>query len=183
MDRRLESKSKFLSLVLRHEPGRIGLELDSAGWADLDDLVRLANAHGRGLTRALVEEIVATNDKRRFAIDPSGTRIRANQGHSVAVDLGLVPAEPPEVLFHGTATRFLPLIRATGLSPRSRQHVHLSANRATALAVGRRHGTPAVLVVHAADMHRDGHAFFCSANGVWLTGVVLPLYLDFPHDA
>lgn len=178
-----ESKSRFLSLVLRHAPERIGLQLDPAGWADLDDLVRLANASGTELTRALVQEIVATNDKRRFVIDPTGTRIRASQGHSITVDLGLAPLAPPDALFHGTATRFLPSIRADGLSPRSRQHVHLSATRATAVAVGSRHGTPAVLVVRAARMHHDGYVFFRSDNGVWLTGRVPPRYLQFPHDA
>lgn len=180
MSKRLESSSKFLSLVLRHQPEAIGLTLDAQGWADIDTLVRLANAQGTALTRAGVEDIVASSDKQRFAIDPTGQRIRANQGHSVAVDLQLTPAEAPDTLFHGTATRFLPSITEKGLIPGARQHVHLSADATTATAVGGRHGKPVVLTVRAADMQRDGHVFYRSANGVWLTASVPAQYLVFP---
>jgi len=175
-----ESASRFLSLVLRHQPGRIGLALDAQGWADLDTLVDLANAHGTPLTRDGVLRIVAGNDKQRFAIDATGTRIRANQGHSVRVDLGLEPTAPPPVLYHGTATRFLHAIRKRGLVPGPRRHVHLADATGTATAVGARHGVPAVLGVDAHAMHRDGHAFFLSANGVWLVDAVPPRYITFP---
>lgn len=172
--------SKFLSLVLRHEPGAIGLDLDENGWADIDELIRLAGARGRHLTRPLVEQVVAENDKKRFAISEDGRRIRANQGHSVAVDLGLPPAEPPERLYHGTATRFLASIAAEGLRAGDRQHVHLSADEPTAILVGQRHGRPAVLVVHAREMAAAGHRFYRSANGVWLTDRVPATFLTFP---
>jgi putative RNA 2'-phosphotransferase len=183
MSKAFESKSKFLSLILRHKPEEIGLILDPEGWADLDELIRLANAKGNALTRELVREIVASNDKQRFALSPDGLRIRANQGHSVHVDLKLEPQPPPDILFHGTATRFVASILEAGLRPGSRQHVHLSAGEDTAINVGSRHGKPVVLKVRAADMVRDGHRFYRSANGVWLTDLVPPGYLDYPGDA
>lgn len=179
----LESKSKFLSLVLRHKPEEIGLVLDPEGWADLDQLIQLAGNKGVALTRELVVEIVSTSDKKRFAIDPTGVRIRANQGHSANVDLGLTPQMPPGTLFHGTATRFAASIRERGLVPGARQHVHLSSIEATARDVGARHGSPIVLIVHAADMHRDGHEFLLSANGVWLTSAVPSRHVRFPDEA
>ena len=118
--------SRFLSLVLRHQPQRIGLQLDAQGWAEIEVLIARAGAHGMALTREIVLEVVATSDKRRFALDASGQRIRANQGHSIDIDLGLEPREPPEVLFHGTAETNLAAIRVEGLKPGRRQHVHLS---------------------------------------------------------
>ena len=178
MGKQLERASKFLSLILRHQPEVIGLKLDSEGWADLDELLRLANAHGKGLTRELVLDVVARNDKQRFALNAGATRIRANQGHSVQIDLQLEAQEPPMQLFHGTATRFVDAIRAEGLKPGSRQHVHLSATLETAVTVGARHGKPVVLIVRARDMRRDGFTFFKSANGVWLTDTVPPQYID-----
>jgi putative RNA 2'-phosphotransferase len=178
----LESTSKFLSLVLRHKPDAIGLKLDAEGWADLDQLLELANAKGTALTHDVVLEIVATSDKKRFALSPDGKRIRANQGHSVAVDLNLIPKEPPAILFHGTATRFAQSIREKGLMPGARQHVHLSLAATTAAEVGSRHGKPLVLVVRASDMHRDGFKFFLSDNGVWLTASVPTRYLEFPAE-
>jgi putative RNA 2'-phosphotransferase len=165
------STSKFLSLVLRHQPESIGLTLDQAGWAEIDELIRLASPH-RPLTRDLIERAVAENNKRRFAISDDGQRIRANQGHSIEVDLGLVAITPPERLYHGTATRFVDAIRREGLRKRNRQHVHLSADPETATAVGARHGKPVVLIVQAAEMAAAGHAFFRSENGVWLTDAV-----------
>lgn len=178
-----ETTSKFLSLVLRHQPELIGLTLDTQGWADLDELVASANAHGHALSREQVLNVVATSDKRRFALNDNATRIRANQGHSVDVDLQLLPAEPPEWLYHGTATRFLLLIREHGLHSGGRQHVHLSASAETATQVGSRHGKPVVLKVHAGRMRREGQVFFLSANGVWLTARrVAPCYLDIPAD-
>ena len=182
MPKSLESKSKFLSLVLRHKPEEIGITLDPQGWANLDELIQQANAKGAELTRDVVLEIVATNDKKRFALTSDGQRIRANQGHSAAVDLNLPPQEPPANLYHGTATRFSQSIRENGLLPGSRQHVHLSLAKATAIEVGSRHGHPVVLTVRASEMHRDGHEFYVSANGVWLTASVPTRYLDFPAE-
>ncbi|HZY83380.1 MAG TPA: RNA 2'-phosphotransferase [Gemmataceae bacterium] len=180
MDTHLIRMSKFLSLVLRHKPEEIGLALDEQGWADVDDLIGRANRHGVALTRELVERIVATNEKKRFALSADGAKIRANQGHSVEVDLGLEARQPPEVLFHGTATRFLPGIAEKGLLPGGRQHVHLSPDEPTAVTVGRRHGKPVVLRVRCGEMHRAGFAFYCAANGVWLTERVPLAFLDFP---
>ena len=173
--------SKFLSLVLRHRPETIGLTLAPDGWVGVDELLEACRAHGRAIPRHVLAEVVATNDKRRFSFNPDGTQIRANQGHSVDVELGLEPVEPPELLYHGTVARFLDSIRGQGLVRGSRQHVHLSADRQTAERVGQRRGRPVVLVVEAARMHRDGHEFYLSENGVWLTGAVPPEYLRFPH--
>ncbi len=170
--------SKFLSLVPRHAPERAGLTLDAAGWADVDALIAGARWAGVALDRAALERVVRENDKQRFAFSPDGTRIRASQGHSVSVDLQLPPAAPPELLYHGTATRHLAAILHEGLRPGRRTHVHLSADEATATAVGRRHGAPVVLRVAAGAMHRSGHSFVQSANGVWLTAAVPPAYVS-----
>ena len=174
----LVSTSKFLSLVLRHQPEIIGLSLDDAGWADIDVLIRLSQPH-RPLTRALIEQVVEENSKQRFAISEDGRRIRANQGHSIDVELGLQPLAPPTRLYHGTATRFVDAIRRVGLVKRSRQQVHLSADADTATSVGARHGKPAVLIVRAGEMAAAGHAFFRSENGVWLTDGVPVGFIDF----
>jgi len=131
------SLSKFLSLVLRHEPQRIGLTLDDAGWVSVNDLLRACATHGKPISLADLQRVVATNDKKRFAFDPTATQIRANQGHSVAVELGYEGSTPPDRLFHGTATRFLDSIRVQGLTKQARHHVHLSADAATATSVGR----------------------------------------------
>jgi len=175
----LVNVSRFLSLVLRHKPETIGLVLDGHGWARLDDLVRRAEAHGTPLTRSLVEQVVAESDKQRFAISEDGERIRANQGHSITIDLALPPARPPERLYHGTASRFIDSIRERGLHSAERQHVHLSPDSATATAVGRRHGKPVVLGIRAGAMAAAGHTFFLSANGVWLTERVPVEFIDF----
>lgn len=171
--------SKFLSLVLRHKPEEIGLTLDGNGWASVEELVSLANQHGRRLTRPLLEQVVAENDKKRFAFSEDGQRIRASQGHSVEVDLALPPVEPPEVLYHGTASRFVDSIKAAGLHSANRQHVHLSLDVTTAMKVGQRHGQPVVLVVRAGEMAAAGHTFFLSANGVWLTERVPVEFITF----
>lgn len=173
--------SKFLSLILRHQPDRIGLTLDANGWANVDELIRLANQHGFPLTRPLLERVVAENDKQRFALSDDGQRIRANQGHSLKVDLQLSPSQPPDVLYHGTAARFIDSIRSEGLRAGKRQHVHLSADIATARKVGQRHGKPVVLVVRAAEMAAAGHRFYLSANGVWLTERVPAEFIEFPE--
>ena len=164
--------SKFLSFVLRHKPGAIGLELDHAGWADVLQLVDCAAADGRKLSEELIRVVVETNDKQRFEMSEDGRRIRASQGHSIDVNLGLKPRTPPDILFHGTAARFLDSILATGLHPRGRQHVHLSADEATAIAVGRRHGKPVVLRVDAVSMVANGMVFYLSKNRVWLADAI-----------
>ncbi len=169
--------SKYLSRHLRHQPGRIGLVLDPHGWVAVDDLLRAMARHGMPLSRAELEHVVAVNDKRRFTID--GDRIRASQGHTVDVDLGLPPATPPAYLYHGTVAANLAAIRAEGLRPMARHHVHLSPDRETATRVGARRGRPVVLSVDAGAMHRDGHVFHVSANGVWLTDAVPTRYLRF----
>lgn len=169
--------SKFLSYVLRHRPDEIGLELDAGGWASVDELLERAADHGRAISRDALEAVVASNDKRRFRLSDDGRRIRASQGHSIPVDLGLEPREPPATLFHGTAARFLDAIRVEGLRPAARHHVHLSTDPETARAVGARHGSPVILLVDGAAMQRDGHVFFRSENGVWLTDHVPPRYL------
>lgn len=182
MSKDLASAGKFISLVLRHRPDAIGLTLDAAGWAEIDALIRLSQGH-RPLTRALIEAVVASNDKQRFAISEDGLRIRARQGHSIEVALGLAPLQPPEELFHGTATRCLASIRREGLDKRTRRHVHLSADAQTAANVGARHGTPAVLRIRAGGMAAAGHLFYRSENGVWLTDAVPPQFILFDDVA
>lgn len=169
--------SKFLSKYLRHAPGEIGLTLEPGGWVAVDLLLAAATRHGCPVTRIELDEIVATSDKQRFAFDETNTRIRANQGHSVDVDLELDPADPPEVLYHGTAEAVLPAILAGGLLKMRRHHVHLSRDAGTAVRVGARHGKPVVLAVAAGKMAASGFRFFVSANGVWLVDTVPPEYL------
>lgn len=176
----LAGHSRFLSRVLRHAPASVGLALDEAGWADVDAVLAAARRHGHPLDRALLDEIVATNDKRRFAYDDARRRIRASQGHSIDVDLGLVPIEPPERLYHGTATRHLHAILREGLKPGRRRHVHLSTDVATARQVGARHGVPAILGVRAHALHAAGHPFFRADNGVWLVDRVPRAFIDDP---
>jgi putative RNA 2'-phosphotransferase len=167
-DIRLVRVSKFLSKHLRHEPGRLGLTLEPGGWVLVDDLLASCARQGVPIARAELDEVVTRNDKQRFSFDPSGTRIRANQGHSVEVDLQLEPADPPEVLYHGTGHRAAEVIAGQGLRKMGRHHVHLSGDVATARRVGARHGRPVVFAVAAGAMRRDGHTFYRSANGVWL---------------
>ncbi|MEU3916500.1 RNA 2'-phosphotransferase [Streptomyces sp. NPDC029004] len=177
-ERRTVKVSKYLSKHLRHQPERIGITLDENGWVAVEELMRAAAAHGFRFTRAELDHVVAVNDKKRFTID--GTRIRANQGHTVEVDLDLPTAEPPAYLYHGTVARSLDAIRAEGLRPMKRHHVHLSPDRETATRVGARRGRPVVLSVDAGAMHRAGHRFRVSANGVWLADAVPPEFLRFP---
>jgi putative RNA 2'-phosphotransferase len=158
--------SKLLSYTLRHRPDELGLALDAQGWVPVADLLVALQARDASISRAQVEAVVASNDKKRFAFSEDGQQIRASQGHSVAVDLGLMPQVPPETLYHGTATRFLEAIMAEGLRPGSQQHVHLSPDPATAETVGRRHGKPVILQVAAGQMHKAGTEFYQSANGV-----------------
>ena len=182
MDRTLTEISKFLSYVLRHKPEAIGITLDDQGWIGVDELLAAAARHGKAVTRELLDKVVATNDKQRFTFSPDGRSIRANQGHSLDVDLALEPVKPPELLYHGTVERFIASIREQGLIRGQRQHVHLSCDRETAARVGQRRGKPVVLIVESGRMHRAGHQFFRSANGVWLTDAVPSDYLRFPTE-
>src|SRR5215831_19273569 len=172
--------SKFLSWILRHRPERAGLTLDAAGYVDIAELLQACANHGQPLTREDLERAVRENDKQRFAFSPDGKRLRASQGHSVAVSLGLRATTPPRQLFHGTVQRSIPGIRERGLLPRGRQYVHLSRDQETAEKVGRRRGRPIVLVVRAGVMANEGFRFFLSANGVWLTREVPARFLVFP---
>ncbi|MFF5246717.1 RNA 2'-phosphotransferase [Streptosporangium sp. NPDC000095] len=177
-DKRLVRVSKYLSQHLRHQPERIGLVLGPQGWVDIEALLAAAARHGFAITREELARVVAGNDKRRFSIE--GDRIRANQGHTVDVDLDLPVVEPPEILFHGTVDAHVGAIRREGLRPMDRHAVHLSPDRETATRVGARRGRPVVLVVRAGEMHRAGHEFRVSANGVWLAAHVPPAHISFP---
>lgn len=170
--------SKFLSLVLRHDPGAVGIELDAKGWISVDELLTKAAAKGRAIDRDTLNTIVRESDKQRFAISPDGLRIRANQGHSVEVELGYSAIEPPPELYHGTATRFVESILVNGLVKGGRHHVHLSSDMETAIKVGQRHGKPVVFRVDSVAMYAAGLDFFRSPNGVWLTDHVAPTYLE-----
>ncbi len=169
--------SKFLSYVLRHRPDSIGIELDENGWVAVDVLLAAAAVNSKAITRELLDEVVATNDKKRFAFSDDGLRIRANQGHSIAVDLALDAQIPPDKLYHGTVQKFLDTIMKDGLIKGKRHHVHLSGDIETATKVGSRRGKPVLLEVAAKRMHRAGHSFYQSRNGVWLTDAVPPAYL------
>jgi putative RNA 2'-phosphotransferase len=160
--------SKFLSLVLRHEPQKAGLTLDEAGWVPVAELLDGCRRSGVPLTEEQLKEIVRGSDKQRFAFSEDGTRIRANQGHSVPVKLGYAPATPPEMLYHGTADKSLESIRRDGLHRGQRHHVHLSERTETAAAVGQRHGKLVMIEIRSGQMHRDGHTFYRTPNGVWL---------------
>jgi putative RNA 2'-phosphotransferase len=169
--------SKFLSLILRHKPDTIGLSLDAQGWAAIDELIAKSDAAGMRFTREELLQVVQSSDKNRFSVSDDGQQIRAAQGHSVDVELGLLPQEPPAVLYHGTATRFVDAILSEGLKPQARQQVHLSADEATALRVGERHGKPVILEVDTLRMHAQGFKFYRADNGVWLTDLVPPEFL------
>ncbi|MCF2532985.1 RNA 2'-phosphotransferase [Yinghuangia soli] len=178
MDEKRQVKvSKYLSRALRHQPERLGIALDPAGWADIGELLAACAARGFEVTRAELDLVVERSDKQRFALSEDGLRIRANQGHTVAVELGLPPADPPEELFHGTAGRVVDTILAEGLKAMDRHDVHLSPDADTARRVGARRGRPVVLVVESGRMHRDGHVFRVSANGVWLVAAVPAEYV------
>jgi len=173
MSKQLAEISKFLSFVLRHQPDAIGITLDLEGWTDIAALIAAAANDGKQLDLDLIQAVVATSDKKRFTISDDGLCIRAVQGHSTeSVDISYVEKLPPEFLYHGTATRFMESIQKDGLVPGSRQYVHLSQDEQTALAVGQRHGKPAVLKIKALLMHEQGFKFFQAENGVWLTEAV-----------
>jgi len=169
--------SKFLSFVLRHKPDAIGLVLDPQGWVCVDELIEKGNAAGTRFSRDDLRHVVETSDKKRFSISADGMRIRAAQGHSVTVELGLPPREPPLTLYHGTAARFVEAILSEGLKPQSRQQVHLSIDLATAQRVGQRHGKPFIFRIDALRMHQQGFSFYLADNGVWLVDQVPPEFL------
>ena len=180
MDPRLTKASKFLSLILRHDPGQIGLDLDPAGWLPISDILARNTI---GMDRATLDKVVSENDKQRFQISEDGLRIRACQGHSQPVDLGLEPRIPPDPLFHGTARHSLDAIRRDGLRKQSRQFVHLSSDAETAVKVGQRHGDPVVLVLQTKALSDAGQVFYIAKNGVWLTDDVPARFITFPSSA
>ncbi|MEM6814277.1 MAG: RNA 2'-phosphotransferase [Bacteroidota bacterium] len=169
--------SKFLSLILRHQPEKIGLSLDENGWASIAEILEKSKLR---FSFNELEEVVVTNDKQRFSLNQDKTKIRANQGHSLkTIDLGLQTQTPPVYLYHGTVARFIPNIKQQGLKKMSRQHVHLSEDRETASRVGSRRGKPVLLSIWALEMHNNGHRFYKSENGVWLTDAVPSMFIDF----
>ncbi|WMS85911.1 RNA 2'-phosphotransferase [Pleionea litopenaei] len=170
-------RSKFLSLVLRHQPQKIGLTLDESGWADVSELLTKMNDHGMALTLEELDIVVNDNDKQRFKYSDDRKKIRASQGHSLKVNLALASTQPPAILFHGTAKKNLDAIFRQGLLKRDRHHVHLTENTSTALKVGERYGDPILLKIDALAMYGDGFLFYCSDNHVWLTDTVPPQYI------
>ncbi len=176
----LKKVSKSMSYVLRHRPDTIGIELEPNGWIAVDKLLQAFARSGKSYSRALIDQVVADNDKQRFEFNDDGSKVRARQGHSVQIDLGYEPAIPPNVLYHGTATRNLDSIKEKGLIKGNRHHVHMSTDKQTMLAVAMRHGKPVLLEIDAARMHDDGHKFFVTGNDVWLTDHVPREYL---HEA
>lgn len=175
--RNLTETSRYLSLILRHKPQVIGITLDEHGWADVEQLIE-GIQKTQPFDMEILEEIVRTDDKQRYSFNEDKKLIRANQGHSIPVDVELKPAVPPEYLWHGTGQKYTASIDQTGLIPKSRLYVHLSADDKTAVKVGSRHGKPVVYKVHSGQMAKDGYEFFCSVNGVWLTKQVLVRYLE-----
>lgn len=158
---------KFISLILRHKPQVIGITLDQNGWADTQELLAGINASGRYIDMEILERIVRENNKKRYSFNEDKSRIRANQGHSISVNVEMKEMTPPDALYHGTADRFLDSIREKGILKMNRQYVHLSADAETAKAVGKRHGKPVVLVIDTKKMAEDGYIFWLSDNGVW----------------
>ena len=177
MEKSLVKISKYLTKHLRHEPERLGLTLEAGGWVSIDDLLTACAKDQFAISRAELETVVAQSDKQRFGFDESGTKIRANQGHSTAVDLQLEPQTPPALLYHGTGSQNADAILRSGLLKMARHHVHLSADRTTAVKVGQHHGKAIVFHVDSAAMHKGGYIFYLSANGVWLTDHVPAKFL------
>ena len=170
--------SKFLSFVLRHKPETINLVLDENGWANVEELITKSTNDSQGFTLEELDEIVLTNDKKRFIFNEDKTKIRANQGHSIEIDLALKPQQPPEFLYHGTAQSNLDSILKNGIEKRNRQHVHLSQDKETATKVGMRHGKPLILTIKTGKMFEDGILFYLSENNVWLTDFVDAKYIS-----
>lgn len=178
-EKQLKSISKFLSLVLRHKPETIGLTLDEMGWADVSELLSKLKSEFNDISKEHLQEVVSTNDKKRFAFNEDQSKIRASQGHSIEVELNLAAKQPPEFLYHGTVEKFLDAIKAQGLLKMNRQHVHLSNDLDTAKKVGSRRGTPVILTVASGKMYREGFIFYLSENGVWLTDRIDPRFIQF----
>lgn len=174
---KLDKLSVFISLILRHKPETIGIQLDEHGWANVDELIEGINNSGRKIDMEILEEIVRTDNKQRYSFNEDKTLIRANQGHSIPVDVELKEQQPPQILYHGTASRFLNSIMQDGLKPMSRLYVHLSSDMETAMKVGKRHGEPVVLKINSEEMCNDGIKFYLSENGVWLTKSVDMKYI------
>lgn len=170
--------SKFMSYVLRHHPELIGLNLDENGWANVDELITKSTKDSQGFTFEELDEIVQTNSKKRFAFNEDKTRIRASQGHSIDINLALIPQQPPEFLYHGTAQNNVESILENGIEKRSRQHVHLSIDKETATNVGMRRGRPIILTISTEKMFDDGILFYLSENNVWLTDFVDAKYIS-----
>lgn len=179
MEKQLKQISKFMSLVLRHQPELIGLELNENGWANVNELIDKMKTKGVEADFELINTVVETNDKKRFAFNEDKSMIRASQGHSIEVELNLPEVHPPEYLFHGTVQIFVDVIQKEGLQRMSRQHVHLSKDRETAIKVGSRRGKPVILLIQAGKMHTDGYKFYLSENEVWLTDEVPVHYIQF----
>lgn len=173
----IEKLSRFISFILRHKPEEIGLTLDAHGWAKVTDLINGINRSGRRIDMSVLEEIVRTDDKQRYSFNEDKTKIRANQGHSIKVDVEFKELEPPDTLYHGTARKSFDSITRHGIKPMSRQWVHMSKDYETAVQVGSRHGEPVILVVNAKKMHEAGIKFYLSENGVWLTEYIDPKYI------
>ena len=173
----IEKLSKFISLILRHKPEEVGITLDEHGWANVEDLINGISDSGRKIDKDVLEEIVRTDNKQRYSFNEGKTKIRANQGHSVPVVIDFKELEPPDTLYHGTATKSIEGIYARGIKPMSRLYVHLSKDFETAKQVGSRHGECVVLIVNAKRMYEDGVKFYLSENGVWLTEYVDPKYI------
>ena len=173
----LKETSKYMSLILRHKPETIGITLDEHGWADVDELIE-GISRTQNFNMDILEEIVRTDEKQRYSFNDDKTKIRANQGHSIEVDVELEEKEPPEILWHGTGEKFATSIDNIGLIPKSRLYVHLSKDEETATIVGRRHGNPVLYMVNTREMYKDGFKFFLSKNGVWLTKEVPVRYLE-----
>jgi len=175
---KLDKLSVFISLVLRHKPDAAGIQLDEHGWANVDELLEGVNNTGRKIDMDMLEEIVMTDNKQRYSFNVDKTLIRANQGHSIPVDVELEEKQPPQYLYHGTADRFLKSIMSEGIKPMSRLYVHLSNDEETAVKVGKRHGKPVILKIRAKEMWKDGIKFYLSQNGVWLTKYVDKKYVE-----
>lgn len=176
----LKKLSVFLSLILRHKPEEARIKIDKNGWADINELISGINNTGKyTIDMSILEEIVSTDNKQRYSFNENKTKIRANQGHSINVDVELEERKPPEILYHGTGQKYLDSIKSEGLKSKSRLYVHLSSDELTAVNVGKRHGISVVLKVNANAMYQDGYHFYLSENGVWLTGCVPVEYLSF----
>lgn len=171
--------SKYLSYILRHHPDDLGINLDAQGWTSVEILLQKINEGKGSLTFQELEEVVATNSKQRFSFNADKTQIKANQGHSVSVDLNLEAVQPPTYLYHGTVAKFLDSIKENGILKGSRHHVHLSENKTTATDVGSRRGKPVILTVKSGKMHEDGYLFYCTENKVWLTDMIPSQYIEF----